>query len=112
MEPQQKSPITRVAIVGAGTMGHGIAQVAGMAGYETRLTDASPEALSAAMSRISSNLVGAVGRNKATQQEAAAALARIVTSPDLAAAVADADLIIEAVSESFDVKAQVFQQLD
>lgn len=108
----QKSPITRVAVVGAGTMGHGIAQVSAMAGYETRLTDASPQALSVAMSRITSNVAGAVGRNKATQQDADAALARIVTASNLAAAVEDADLIIEAVAESFDIKAHIFQQLE
>jgi 3-hydroxybutyryl-CoA dehydrogenase len=107
-----KSRITRVAVVGAGTMGHGIAQISAMAGYETRLTDVSPEALSVAMARITSNLAGAVGRNKATQQDADAALARIVTASNVPAAVEGADLIIEAVAESFDVKAHIFQQLD
>ena len=106
------SPITRVAVVGAGTMGHGIAQVAAMAGYETRLTDSSPQALSVGMSRITSNLNGAVSRNKATQQDADAALARIVTASNLSAAVKDAELIIEAAAESLDVKVQIFQQLD
>jgi 3-hydroxyacyl-CoA dehydrogenase len=108
----QKAPITRVAVIGAGTMGHGIAQVSAMAGYETRLMDANPEALSVAMSRITSNLNGAVSRHKATQQDADATLVRIVTASNLAAAVEDADLIIEAAAESLDVKVQIFQQLD
>ena len=93
-------------------MGHGIAQVAAMAGYQTRLTDASPDALTAAMSRIASNLAGAVRRSKITQGEADAATARIARSGDLAAAVRDADLVIEAVAEDFGVKEQLFRQLD
>jgi 3-hydroxybutyryl-CoA dehydrogenase len=93
-------------------MGHGIAQVASMAGYQTRLTDANPDALNAAMSRIAANLTGAVNRSKITQDDADAATARIVTAANLAAAVSDADLVIEAVAESLAVKEKLFQQLD
>jgi len=93
-------------------MGHGIAQVAAMAGYQTRLTDASPNALTAAMSRIASNFTGAVSRSKVTQDDADAATARIVPTGDLADAVRDADLVIEAVAEDFDIKTRLFQQLD
>jgi 3-hydroxybutyryl-CoA dehydrogenase len=93
-------------------MGHGIAQVAAMAGYQTRLTDTNPEALTAAMRRIASNLAGAVNRSKITQDDADAATARIATGADLAPAVRDADLVIEAVAEHLDVKEQLFQQLD
>ena len=107
-----KSPIRHVAVIGAGTMGHGIAQVTAMAGYQTRLTDTSPDALTAAMSRIVSNLTGAVNRNKITQMEADAAIARIVISSDLPTTVGDADLVIEAVAENLVVKEKLFQQLD
>jgi 3-hydroxybutyryl-CoA dehydrogenase len=93
-------------------MGHGIAQVAAMAGYQTRLTDMSPDALTAAMSRIASNLTGAVNRSKITQEEADAATARIVIAADLRAAVRDAELVIEAVAESLIVKEKLFHQLD
>ena len=93
-------------------MGHGIAQVAAMAGYQTRLTDASADALTHAMSRIASNLTGAVNRSKITQEDADTATARIVTAADLPAAVLDADLVIEAVAESLVVKENLFQQLD
>ena len=110
--PQGSRDIRRVAVVGAGTMGHGIAQVAAMAGYQTRLTDASAPALTAAMSRIASNLTGAVNRSKITQEDADAATARIVTAANLTAAVSDADLVIEAVAESLAVKEELFQQLD
>jgi 3-hydroxybutyryl-CoA dehydrogenase len=111
-EGNRTSAISRVAVVGAGTMGHGIAQVAAMAGYQTHLTDASPEALRAAISRIASNLAGAVNRSKMTQLDADAAMARVVTAADLEAAVRDADLVIEAVAERVDVKERVFQRLD
>jgi 3-hydroxybutyryl-CoA dehydrogenase len=93
-------------------MGHGIAQAAAMAGYETRLTDTSADALPAAVSRIALNLAGAVSRGKMTQADADAATVRIATTADLAAAARDADLVIEAVAEDLDVKEQLFQRLD
>ena len=108
----RKSEIRRVAVIGAGTMGHGIAQVAAMAGYQTRLTDASSDALTGAMRRIASNLTGAVSRNKMTQEDADAAMARIATAADLTASVGDADLVIEAVAEDLATKEQLFRQLD
>jgi len=110
--PQGSRPIRRVAVIGAGTMGHGIAQVAAMAGYETRLTDTSSDALDGAMSRIASNLSGAVSRSKMTQKDADAAIARIATAADLMASVRDADLVIEAVAEDLATKEQLFRQLD
>ena len=108
----RKSEIRRVAVIGAGTMGHGIAQAAAMAGYQTRLTDTSADALTAAVRRIASNLAGAISRSKMTQHDADAAIARIATGADLAASVGDADLVIEAVAEDLDIKQQLFRQLD
>jgi 3-hydroxybutyryl-CoA dehydrogenase len=108
----QKSQIHRVAVVGAGTMGHGIAQVAAMAGYETRLTDANPQALASAMNRIKSNLAGAVSRGKLSQQDSETALGRIAAAADFSSAARGADLVIEAVIEQLDVKQAVLQQLD
>jgi 3-hydroxybutyryl-CoA dehydrogenase len=93
-------------------MGHGIAQVAAMAGYQTRLTDSDPETLAAAMRRIASNLEGAVKRSKITQADADAAAGRVESAVDVAAAAHDADLVIEAVAEDLDIKEQLFQQLD
>jgi 3-hydroxybutyryl-CoA dehydrogenase len=108
----QKSRIHHVAVVGAGTMGHGIAQVAAMAGYETRLSDANPEALASAVNRIQSNLAGAVSRGKLSQRDAEDALGRIATAADLSSAARGADLVIEAVIERLDVKQVLLQQLD
>ena len=93
-------------------MGHGIAQVAAMGGYETRLTDSNADALAAAWDRIQSNLAGAVSRGKLTQAQSAAAAASVMPVADLAVAVRDADLVIEAVVEELAVKQALFQQLD
>jgi 3-hydroxybutyryl-CoA dehydrogenase len=107
-----KSTIRCVAVIGAGTMGHGIAQVAAMAGYQTRLTDTSADVLTSALRRIAANLAGAVSRSKMTQLDADAATSRIAPATDLEAAVRDADLVIEAVAEDLDLKEHVFRQLD
>ena len=110
--PPGSREIHCVAVVGAGTMGHGIAQAAAIAGYQTRLTDTSLDALTAARSRIAANLAGAVNRTKMTQDDADAATARIAITADLREAVRDADLVIEAVVESLTVKQALFQQVD
>jgi len=104
--------MTKITVLGAGTMGHGIAQVAAMAGYQTRLTDTNSDALTDAMSRIASNLAGAVSRSKMTQDDADAAIARIATAADPTASARDADLVIEAVAEDLAAKEQLFRQLD
>ena len=108
----QRSQIIRVVVIGAGTMGHGIAQVAAMAGYETRLTDANADALAVACDRIQSNLAGAVARGKMTQAQLEAATATLMPLTDLHTAVRGADLVIEAVVEDLSVKQALFQQLD
>jgi 3-hydroxybutyryl-CoA dehydrogenase len=108
----QKSQITRIAVIGAGTMGHGIAQVAATAGYDTRLTDADADVLATACDRIQSNLAGAVARGKMTQAQLEAATATFAPVTDLKTAIDDADLVIEAVVEDLAVKRALFQQLD
>ena len=101
-----------ITVIGAGTMGHGIAQVAAMAGYEARLTDAREEALAPALKRIRANLADAVSRGKMTRSEADEAAARIRTVADVADAARDADLVIEAVIEDLAVKQTLLQQLN
>ncbi|MBI4420739.1 MAG: 3-hydroxyacyl-CoA dehydrogenase family protein [Gemmatimonadetes bacterium] len=102
----------RIAVVGAGTMGHGIAQVAAVAGYETLLTDSRPDALDAAVRRINQNLEGALQRGKLTREAVHGARNRIGTDPELAYVVQGADLVIEAVVEDLNVKRQLFRTLD
>jgi 3-hydroxybutyryl-CoA dehydrogenase len=102
----------RVAVVGAGTMGHGIAQVAAAAGYATRLTDANPDLAGPALARIRANLEGAVRRGKLSREEADAALARLAWRDRLEEAVEGADLVIEAIVEDLEAKRELFGRLD
>ena len=104
--------LKRVAVVGAGTMGHGIAQVAAVAGFETRLTDVNTDALGSAWQHIQSNLEGAVGRGKLTQAQADAAIANVTPVAELEIATRDADLVIEAIVEDLAVKQALFQRVD
>jgi 3-hydroxybutyryl-CoA dehydrogenase len=101
-----------IAVVGAGTMGHGIAQVAAMAGFVTTITDSFESALAGALARIQNNLAGAVSRGKLTQGEAVAALDRIRLVSERGDAVKDADLIVEAIHEDLDAKRELFEFLD
>jgi 3-hydroxybutyryl-CoA dehydrogenase len=103
--------MTRVAVIGAGTMGHGIAQVAALAGYAVALTDARRDALAPALDRIRANLAGAVARGKLAPEAADAAAARIVTVGSIGEAAEGVELAIEAVLEDLDVKREVFAQL-
>jgi len=103
---------TTVAVVGAGTMGHGIAQVAAVAGYTVKLTDAYPQALDTARTRIAENLSGAVQRGKLSREDADAAVMRISTSPDMRSAVRDASIVVEAVVEDLTRKREVFAAID
>ena len=100
-----------IAIIGAGTMGHGIAQVAAMAGFDTVITDANAEALESARERIAQNLEGGVSRGKITEQDARDTLARIRLAAELADTVADADLVVEAILEDLDTKLRLFSEM-
>ena len=102
----------RIAVVGAGAMGHGIAQVAAQAGYETMLTDSREEALDGGVRRISENLDGAVQRGKLSRDEAHAVRNRIGVDPDVAYAVRGADLVIEAIVEDLKAKRAVFRIIE
>ncbi|HEU4828924.1 MAG TPA: 3-hydroxyacyl-CoA dehydrogenase family protein [Gemmatimonadales bacterium] len=102
------SPIRRVAVVGAGTMGHGIAYVALAAGYEVALADSDRDALLAAHDRIAESFAGAIERNKLSAADRDAGLARLSTFPALEPAAAEADLLIEAVPERIELKRSLF----
>lgn len=96
-----------VAVIGAGTMGAGIAQVFAVAGWSTRLTDARAEALPRARDRISINLDGAVARGKLDDEGRGAALGRLMLAPSLAAACDGTEVVIEAVVEDLAAKQEV-----
>lgn len=97
-----------VAVVGAGTMGAGIAQVCAAAGSTVRLTDATQEFLDRGMAGITAFLDKGVARGKTTAEEKAATLSRLRGELDLAAAVDGADLVIEAVPEDLALKIDLF----
>jgi len=102
----------QVSVLGAGTMGHGIAQVAAMAGHDVRLRDIEESLIEDGVEAIESNLAGGVEREKLTQADAEAALDRISGTTDLPAAVADVDLVVEAVPEDMDLKRETFADVE
>ena len=103
--------IKEYAVIGAGTMGNGIAHLAGMNGRKVTLLDIEQEFLDNAMATIRKNLDRQIKKELLTQDEADGTLARITTSLDLAD-VATADLVIEAVLERFEIKSNVWKKLD
>ena len=104
-------PVGKVAVVGSGTMGGGIAMCFANVGTPVRLLDVSDEALERGMTRVSGNYATSVARGSTTQEDADAALGLIEPGTDLAA-VADADLVIEAVFEDMRLKKDLFATLD
>jgi len=105
----------RIAVVGAGVMGGGIAQVCALAGDDVACYDIAPTALDEARTHVTTGRFGldrAVAREKVTRAEADAALARITFTGSLETAVAAADLVIEAVPERIELKVRVFRELD
>jgi 3-hydroxybutyryl-CoA dehydrogenase len=106
-----KMDIEKIAVVGAGTMGNGIAQVCATAGYQVRLIDIVPDQLERAVASIHKSVAKLHSKGRLTDEQRDAALANIATANDLADA-ASADLVVEAVVERLDVKREVFARLD
>ncbi len=104
--------IERAVVVGAGTMGHGIAQVLAQAGIDTTLVDTTPELVDRGMARIKSNLDGGVARGKLSGAAKDAALDRLCGSSDLEGALATADLLVEAIPEDMKKKRELFALAD
>src|SRR5690606_5664265 len=109
--PALSREVQRVAVVGAGTMGHGIAQVAATAGLSVTMVDVTEDALRTALARIRSNLDEGVRRGKVSETMREAALANLATDTSLENAVRTVDLVIEAVPERLELKEQVFAEL-
>lgn len=103
--------IRTFGVVGAGTMGHGIAQVAAQAGYQVLMVDAAPAALEKGLAAIDRGFERLVAKGKLTAAERDAARGRIATSTR-SSELATADLVVEAVVERFGVKREVFVELD
>lgn len=101
-----------IAIIGAGTMGNGIAHVFAQKGFEVRLVDISQEALDKGLATITKNLDRMIRKERITEEQKEGTLSRIVTYTDMAAGVKDADLVIEAATENIELKLKIFKQLD
>jgi len=101
-----------ISVIGAGTMGNGIAHVFAMNKYHVTLIDISQEALDKAIATISKNLDRMVTKGKLTAEQADTSLKNIKSSSDLASGVSQADLVIEAATENIDIKLKLFQSID
>ena len=100
-----------VTVLGAGTMGNGIAHVFALGGHAVTLVDVSEQALERGLGTVRKNLDRQVAKGLA-ESDRDAALSRLATSTNLQEAVADADLVVEAASERMEVKADIFRHLD
>ncbi len=104
--------MNNIAVIGAGTMGNGIAHVFATAGYQVNLIDISQDALDMALAVIGKNLDRQIKKEIIAQEEKEAALARISTFTTLSEGVKEADLVVEAATENVDLKLDIFRQLD
>ncbi|MGW1408668.1 3-hydroxyacyl-CoA dehydrogenase family protein [Streptomyces sp. NPDC002403] len=105
------TPLSTIAVVGLGTMGTGIAEVLALAGHEVVGIDISDAAARQAVAALDASTARAVRRGRITEEERGEVLARFRTFADLRAA-AEAELVIEVVPESYEIKQQVFRELD
>jgi len=103
--------IAKVGVIGAGTMGHGIAQVSAMAGCDVVLQDLQDDVVQRGLDHIRANLDKGVARGKVDAAAAEAALARISGTTELGLVADDADLLVEAIPEKLALKQQLFAQL-
>jgi 3-hydroxybutyryl-CoA dehydrogenase len=101
-----------VSIIGAGTMGNGIAHVFAQAGFKVNIVDVSLAQLDRAIVTITKNFDRQVAKGSVTEEQKKAALANISTHPNMIEGVKNAELVIEAATENIDLKLQIFEQLD
>ena len=104
--------IGTIAVLGAGNMGHGIAEVAAMAGFSVNMRDIEEELVQDGYDSIEWSLGKLAEHDRLTEEEADAALDRVTPLVDLEAAVGDADVVIEAVPERMDVKREVYAEVE
>ena len=102
----------QTAVLGAGSMGHGIAQVLAMAGHDVTMRDVDDDRVEAGIDSVRSNLSKGVDLGKVSEEERDGALGRLAGTTDLAAAVGDAAFVVEAVPEETDLKRSVFEEVD
>ena len=101
-----------ISVIGAGTMGNGIAHVFAQKGFTVSLVDSQPQQLQKAVKTITQNLERQLAKGLLTEQETKETLSRIRTFPTIAAGVEKADLVVEAATENTQLKLQIFRELD
>lgn len=104
--------MNKIAVIGSGTMGNGIAHTFAQFGYEVNLIDVCQEALNKGLNTIGKNIDRQVAKGTLTEEEKTAALGRITTFTDLKTGVAEADLTVEAATENLELKLKIFRELD
>src|SRR5579864_8670701 len=101
----------KVGVIGAGAMGHGIAQVFAQAGYPVKLNDVSMEFINKGISRINGNLSRSVEKGRITDSQKTQALSNVSPTPDLSE-FQDRELVVEAALEKIELKSELFKRLD
>ncbi len=104
--------INKVSVIGSGTMGNGIAHVFAQAGHEVKLIDVSSEALEKALATISKNLDRQIKKEIISPDEKEKTLERIETVRGIGSGVKEADLVVEAATENFEIKKSIFKEMD
>jgi 3-hydroxybutyryl-CoA dehydrogenase len=104
--------MNKIAVIGAGTMGNGIAHVFAQYGFRVSLIDVSPEQLQKALGNIVKNFDRQVTKGSVSAEQKEASLARISTFTDLQEGISDAELVIEAATENVDIKLKIFREID
>jgi len=102
----------KIAVIGAGTMGNGIAHVFAQSGYDVNLIDLSQDSLDRAIATITKNLDRMVSKEKISESDKAETLGRITGVTQMVDGVKDRDLVVEAATENVDLKLKIFKQLD
>jgi 3-hydroxybutyryl-CoA dehydrogenase len=104
--------IKKICVLGAGVMGSGIAQVSGEAGYQVSMRDVEDRFIQGGLNTIKKNLERAIHKGKVSREEADGILSRVKGFMELAPAVQDADIVIEAVTENMGLKKRIYEELD
>ncbi|WP_367867165.1 3-hydroxyacyl-CoA dehydrogenase family protein [Pedobacter sp. WC2423] len=104
--------MTKIAVIGSGTMGNGIAHTFAQFGYQVNLVDINQEALNKGLNTISKNLDRQATKGTITEEDKATTLKNITTFTDLKSGVANADLVVEAATENLELKLKIFRDLD
>ncbi|KQR91535.1 3-hydroxybutyryl-CoA dehydrogenase [Chryseobacterium sp. Leaf180] len=104
--------IKNVVVIGAGTMGNGIAHTFAQSGFSVHLVDVSQDALDKGLKTITTNLDRIIAKGNLTEEKKSETLGNIKTFTDLKSAVAEADLVVEAATENQDLKLKIFGQMD